>query len=311
MSYQFSPETTFPKQLAPVSRPAPRRTGRFARTRGLRLMRGAYAVLCRLAPAVAAQLAYAQLATPPRTAQLDSRLALRDQALGHRLPFAGGDLAVLSWGQGPAVLLVHGWGSHATHMDRMIGPLVGAGYRVVAFDAPAHGQSTGRATDLVQFAAAIAAVAAHTGPLHAVLAHSFGASMALYAQRDWGLDAKKMVLVSSFDHCNWFTEAFAEHVGLTAAVLARVRDRLVRLYGGRLDWARMSVVDMLRGSDSQALVIHDEEDEEIPFEHGLALANARPGVRFRGTRGFGHQLVLRSAGVIDAVVEFISSEEAS
>lgn len=313
MSYQFSPETTFPDMLkpAPVQPVRARRAGRFAPTRGLRLVRAVYGVLCRVAPAVAAPLAYAQLATPPRTAPRDWHLALRQQAVRQRLPFAGGELAVMSWGKGPVVLMVHGWGSHATHMGRLVGPLVSAGFKVVAFDAPAHGESSGRATDLVQFASAIAAVASHAGPLHAVLAHSFGASMALYAQRDWGVQARRMVLISSFDHCNWFTEAFAEHVGLTAAVLARVRQRLVRLYGGRLDWARMSVVDMLRAGDTPTLVVHDEDDEEIPFEHGLALAQARAGVSFKRTRGYGHHLVLRSASVIDSVVKFIAQREAA
>lgn len=313
MSYQFSPETTFPDMLKPAaSQPAlPRRAGRFAPTRGLRVVRAIYGVLCRVAPALAAPVAYAQLATPPRAAPRDWHLALRQQAVRHRLPFAGGELSVMSWGKGPVVLMVHGWGSHATHMGRMVGPLVSAGFKVVAFDAPAHGESSGRTTDLVQFASAIAAVAAHTGPLHAVLAHSFGASMALYAQRDWGVQMPRMVLVSSFDHCNWFTQAFGDHVGLTPAVLARVRQRLVRLYGGRLDWARMSVVDLLRASDAHTLVVHDEDDEEIPFEHGLALANARPGVTFKRTRGYGHHLVLRSASVIDGVVRFIAHKEAA
>ncbi len=306
MSYQFSPETTFPDMLKPTAPPLPRRAGRFATTPGLRALRGLYGVLCRLLPAVAARLAYAQLATPPRTAPRDWHHALRQQAVKSRLRFGGGELAVMEWGRGPVVLMVHGWGSHATHMGRMVGPLVSAGYRVVAFDAPAHGESSGRSTDLVQFASAIAAVAAHAGPLHAVLAHSFGASMAMYAQRDWGVEAKKMVLVSSFDHCNWFIEAFGQHVGLSAAVLQRVRDRLVRLYGGRLDWSRMSVVDMVRTSGATTLIVHDEDDEEIPFEHGLALANASFDAKFKRTRGYGHHLVLRSAGVIDSVVDFIA-----
>jgi pimeloyl-ACP methyl ester carboxylesterase len=311
MSYQLTPDTAFPAAAKPARRQSAGRAGRFAPTRRARFLRGLFAVLCRVAPPAAAHLAYAQLATPPRTPLRDARPGLREQAIRHDLPFGQGHIAVLSWGSGPTVLLVHGWGSHATHLGHLVGPLVNAGLRVVAFDAPAHGQSSGRSTDLVQFAGAIAAVAAHTGPLHAVLAHSFGASMALYAQRDWGLDVKKMVLVASFDHCNWFTEAFAQHAGLTPAVLARVRERLVRLYGGRLDWARMSVVDMLRASAAHTLVVHDEDDEEIPFEHGLALAAAKPGIVFRRTRGYGHHLVLRSASVVDGIVAFIAGREAA
>ncbi len=308
MSYQFSPETTFPdvmKAQAPAA--TPRRAGRFAPTPGLRVVRAFYGVLCRVAPALAAYLAYGQLATPARNAPRDWHLGLRRQAVARRLPFGGGELSVLEWGKGPTVLLVHGWASHATHMGRMVGPLVGAGFRVVAFDAPAHGDSTGDATDMVQFASAIAAVAADVGPLHAVVGHSFGAAMALYAARDWGVQPGRMVLFSSFDHCNWFIDAFGQHVGLTGDVLQRVRQRLVRLYGGRLDWSRMSVVDMARAADFPALLVHDEDDEEIPFEHALALAAAMPRGELRRTRGYGHHLVLRSAGVIDQVVQFVAS----
>lgn len=310
MNYQFSPETTFPDVLKSAQPPvaSPRRAGRFAATRGMRVVRGLYGALCRTVPALAAWLAYAQLATPARSAPRDWHVGLRRQAVSRRLPFGNGELAVLEWGKGPTVLLVHGWASHATHMGRMVGPLVGAGFRVVAFDAPAHGDSSGDATDMVQFASAIAAVAADVGPLHAVIGHSFGAAMSLYAARDWGVQPGRMVLFSSFDHCNWFVNAFGEYVGLTPQVLERVRQRLVRLYGGRLDWARMSIVDMARAADFPALVVHDEDDEEVPFEHALALSAVLPRGELRRTRGYGHHLVLRSAGVIDQVVQFIARD---
>jgi pimeloyl-ACP methyl ester carboxylesterase len=306
MSYQYSTQTPLPDMLKEQAGTRPPRSGRFAPTRGIRAVRAAYGLLCKAVPQLAARLAYAQLARPPRAAAGDRHHALRQQAFSRRIRFGDGELALLEWGQGPAVLMVHGWGSHATHMGRMIGPLVGAGFRVIAFDAPAHGMSSGRSTDLVQFASAIASVAAYAGPLHAVVGHSFGAAMAMYAWRDWGVEAERMVLISSFEHCNWFVEAFGRHVGLTTGVLERVRQMLVRLYGGRLDWSRMSVADMVRAVDFPVLIVHDQDDDEIPFEHGLALAGARPGAQFKATRGHGHQLVVRNADVIDGVVRFLA-----
>ena len=41
----------------------------------------------------------------------------------------------------PAVYLVHGWGGWRWQLDPFVGPLVDAGFRVVAFDAPSHGGS--------------------------------------------------------------------------------------------------------------------------------------------------------------------------
>src|SRR4051812_27348861 len=45
------------------------------------------------------------------------------------------------WGTGPTVYLVHGWGGNADQMRHFVGPLVAAGFRVVAHDAPSHGRS--------------------------------------------------------------------------------------------------------------------------------------------------------------------------
>ena len=41
----------------------------------------------------------------------------------------------------PAVYLVHGWGGWRWQLDAFVAPLVEAGFRVVAFDAPSHGDS--------------------------------------------------------------------------------------------------------------------------------------------------------------------------
>jgi pimeloyl-ACP methyl ester carboxylesterase len=305
MSYQFSPDTFCPPSLG-TTLPPKRRVGRFAETPGVRLLRRFYRVACAVAPGLAARLAYDQLAKPPRTVPRDWQLVLRRHATHRRVPFGRGELSTYEWGEGPTVLMVHGWGSHALHMGRMVMPLVHAGFRVVAFDAPAHGLSSGRTTDLLQFPAAIAAVAARHGRLHGVVGHSFGASMALLAQRDWGVDTSRMVLISSFEHCNWFVEAFGEHVGLTPQVVARVRDLQARRYGGRLDWSRMSVVDMARHAPVSALIVHDEDDEEIPFEHSLSIAAAMKDVEFKATTGYGHHLVVRNLDVIHRVVDFIS-----
>ncbi|HEY5801053.1 MAG TPA: alpha/beta hydrolase [Burkholderiaceae bacterium] len=310
MNYQISPEAHIPAGLGvPASTPTatsvPSNTGRFAQTRRTRALRGIFAGLCRYAPTVATHLAFRLLARPPRPDVRDWHLMLLDNAQRRSLTCGANTLSVYEWGSGPPVLMVHGWGSHATHMGRMILPLVNAGYRVIAFDAPAHGLSSGRTTDLFEFARAISVVAGDAGPLHAIVAHSFGAAMALYAARDWGVDTGKMALISPFEHFNWFMDAFADQVGLSPDVMKRLRDMQAQRYGGRLDWGRMSVVDMARTANLDLLVIHDQDDKEIPVAHGHAVAEARPGTRFIETSGLGHHLVVRNAAVIKHVVDFV------
>lgn len=55
------------------------------------------------------------------------------------------------WGQGPAVLMVHGWNGRGAQWCRFVPALVEAGYTAIAIDGPAHGDSTGRFTSYFEF----------------------------------------------------------------------------------------------------------------------------------------------------------------
>ena len=75
--------------------------------------------------------------------------AILDRGTTDRVPFEGGELAVTTWGSaGPNILLMHGWGGSRAQMTGFVEPLVSAGYRVVAYDQPAHGESDGKLTNL-------------------------------------------------------------------------------------------------------------------------------------------------------------------
>ena len=58
------------------------------------------------------------------------------------LPFGPSEIAGQTWGDGPTVVLVHGWGGNRAQLAAtFVEPLVAAGLRVVAYDAPSHGVS--------------------------------------------------------------------------------------------------------------------------------------------------------------------------
>ncbi len=285
-----------------------RKVGRFRETRRIRAVRGAFRILSKVTPKIAAKIAYGILAKPPRSREMGWQIELREKAQTHRLCVGGNDVMVYEWGTGPTVLMVHGWGARATHIGKMIDPLVATGFRVVSFDAPAHGNSSGRSTDLIEFAGAVASVAQHAGPIHTLIAHSFGVAMALFARRDWGLEVKNQVLISSFDHCKWFTEAFRTYIGIEANVMDSARQMMVERYSGRLDWERMSVVEMLRRTGEPTLIIHDKFDAEIPYQHSLSLLQAAPHARMFATSGLGHHRLLGNSDVIESVVQFACGE---
>lgn len=274
---------------------------------GSTLLRMLNRFLCRTWPALAAQVGHAQLGRPPQSRYRDWQTALLATAQVRQLRFRRDErLTVYEWGDGPTVLLVHNWGGNGMALGKMVGPLVDAGFRVVSFDAHGHSGSTGDHTDMILFAASISAVAADAGPLHAVVGHSFGAAVAMLAWRDWWVRAKKMVLISPLENCSWLMEAFGQSMGVSAQVLVRICDKLSRLHGGRLDWTRMSVIDMVRESDFPILIVHDEDDEEVPVDYALAMAGASRQAKFKGARGSGHHAIVRDSQVASLTARFLA-----
>ncbi|MBK8857246.1 MAG: alpha/beta fold hydrolase [Opitutaceae bacterium] len=94
------------------------------------------------------------------------------------LPAPAGELAAWQWGDDarPLVLLVHGWEGRGSQLGAFAAPLVSAGFKVVAFDAPAHGDSPGEETNIRLLTEALQTAVRLYGPLHAVIGHSWGAA---------------------------------------------------------------------------------------------------------------------------------------
>src|SRR5688500_15132227 len=106
----------------------------------VRLRRGVRRTLFRaadlVAPGVAGRIARdIWFAVPPRMPPA--------QLPGGGAPFEVESLGAVVrghvWGTGPAVYLVHGWGGRGSQLGSFVEPLLAGGFRVVMFDAPAHG----------------------------------------------------------------------------------------------------------------------------------------------------------------------------
>ena len=112
---------------------------------------------------------------PYRSPILPEEERLLAKARCFDLAYKGGKLAVMEWGKGPAILCVHGWSSRGLRFTYLIEALADAGYRMVTFDAPAHGRSSGSHIDLMEYVDALMEVSGNVGSLYAIVAHSFGA----------------------------------------------------------------------------------------------------------------------------------------
>src|SRR5271154_5677501 len=130
-----------------------------------RRLRTAFRLLSALSPRLAAKLALRlfMTAAPRRIEPQEAQFLATARAV--LLRAGGNHIQAYDWGgNGPTVLVLHGWVSYAARMADAINALRARGLRVVALDAPAHGRSAGRRADLHDFCAAIEAVSAACGP---------------------------------------------------------------------------------------------------------------------------------------------------
>ena len=219
-----------------------------------------------------------------------------------RRPAEANTLAVWDWGEGPTVLLVHGWNGNAAQLSPFVAPLVRAGYYVVAFDQPAHGSSPGRRATVPDFAEAVLAVGRRVGPVHAIVGHSLGGTAAALAL-GFGLEAERLVLLAPPADVPHFGRAFASGLGLSPARTAGFMAGLTREVGGDLD--ALDLRRLAPSMRSRLLVIHDRDDREVPFAHGADIAKAWPEAKLEALSGLGHRRLLRDPEVIAAATAFI------
>ncbi len=266
--------------------------------------RASWAAMYRVAPQAALRKATRLfLETPPRPAP--SRAAIGG-AVRFTVPFAEEVLAGWSVGEGrQTVLLVHGWGGRGAQMRGFVDPLLERGYRVVAFDAPGHGESTGSHLALPEFAAAIRALASVVGPLHALIAHSFGAAASSVALAQ-GLEVQRAVLLGApADELRWF-EHFAAQLGVEAGARLALQ-RAIETHVGA-PFSQFLPESLGPSLKLPLLVVHDRDDQEVPWEDGARIAGSAPHATLLTTHGLGHRRILRDPRVIERAVAFLDGE---
>jgi pimeloyl-ACP methyl ester carboxylesterase len=260
--------------------------------------------LGRHAPALGAVAAESLFLSPRRHRRPAWEEAILRGARRFSVPYAGRRLPAWEWGEGPTVLLIHGWEGRGSQLGQFVGPLVRSGHRVVALDLPGHGDAADARVSVVDFARVLEQVHGALGPIHGVIAHSVGAAASAFAYTTAPF-AERMVLIAPPLGPRRFFDGFVRYLELDGATTRATERRLRERYGLGLDEIDGTLfAPFVR---APVLVIHDRDDREVPFEHGARLAQALPEGTLLETHGLGHRRVLKDPGVIAAATRFVAS----
>src|SRR5690348_564228 len=261
-----------------------------------------------LAPDATARRAARLLCTPFASGRLRARDADDGGALRSDIEIGARRVAVYRWGDAqaqPRVLLAHGWSSYALRFLPWVRALRAAGYAVVAFDQPGHGNSDAGRCTLACFARTLQRVADRYGPFDAIVAHSMGGTAAMLALAE-GIVARRVVLIAPAADPDAATARFARKVGLVDGIVPRIQRHLEVQTGVTV--RELTAHVRVRSLATPALVIHDLDDREVPWEEGESYARHWPGARLLSTEGLGHSRIVNDPATLDAGLRFLRGE---
>lgn len=221
------------------------------------------------------------------------------------------DVPVHTWGQGPTVLLLHGWSGWWQQYSVYVEPLVAAGFRVLAWDSPSHGDAPPgrygpRRSSMPEMAATLQAVVAKVGRPAGLVAHSGGAMAAMLEVID-GLPVDKVVWIAPSVSAAQIVDLFRGRLGWGRRTTDGLLSRLARVHD--VEWEDYEVLHRLAHTRRElppALILHDVTDTETPADGSRRLAAAWPQAQHFETDGLGHYKVLWAPASVSAVVEFLS-----
>nr|WP_315232377.1 alpha/beta hydrolase [uncultured Flavobacterium sp.] len=203
------------------------------------------------------------------------------------------------------ILLVHGWSGRGTQLFKIADELLKAGYSTISFDAPAHGKSPGKTTIMVDFIATILEIDKQFGPFEAAIGHSLGGMSVLNAIKK-GLKVNHAVVIGSGDIVEDIMDDFVAKLELKPII-----STLLRLYFEKKYKEKMNSYSAFLAAKEIAipvLVIHDNNDPEVPVKAGIHIHEYLKNGELLLTDGLGHRKILGNHKVIEKTVQFIQNK---
>lgn len=273
----------------------------------LGLLRLAFALGGRFAPQRTVNRAGRLFSTPFASSRSRARTAdINSEGRRGEISVANQTIATYVWGDPanqPYALLVHGWSSFALRFLPWVARLRAAGFAVVAFDQPGHGNSSGDLCTIPDFIATIVAVGRRYGNPTVAIGHSLGGTaLTLSQSEDW--HAARIVMIAPPADLEAAADRFMRFVRLGNHLRGRFLKCLEHATGRSVQ--EFHIRQHLRSLGLPCLIIHDIEDLEVPWGDGESYARHWHSSRLLTTQGLGHHRVLDAPEVIDATLAFVA-----
>lgn len=203
------------------------------------------------------------------------------------------------------VLIVHGFESSSQDFEEYITALLGKGYEVVAFDAPAHGRSGGRRVTLPKYIGVLRIIEQDYGPFSAYIGHSLGGlALALFLETSSHNENTHLVLIAPAVETATALQTFARVLHLQPMVVREIDDYIQETSGQHVAW--YSLRRALHNIHARILYLQDEDDKITPCRDARIIEqDGHATVRFFFTKGLGHRRIYKDEETKARIMRFL------
>jgi pimeloyl-ACP methyl ester carboxylesterase len=205
-------------------------------------------------------------------------------------------------GEKETVLLLHGWESNTYRWKNLIRFLQKEGYNIIAFDAPAHGKSSGSLFNVPLYIDCISHIAGLYRPNY-MIAHSVGGMAALYYQYKFPKNTLQKIVAISPSDLHELMKQYKEVLKYNKNVDNALDAYFVNRFGFGIN--DFSTALFAREITIPGLLIHDLYDQISPVGPSEKVHSNWKNSKFIRTEGLGHSL--HQDQVSEQIIDFLRS----
>jgi pimeloyl-ACP methyl ester carboxylesterase len=251
-----------------------------------------------------AEKAYLLFCTPRKGRVLSAQAQFLDDARKEVVRVGEMEVQTYCWtGNRETVLLLHGWESNSFRWRNLISHLKQEGFQVLAFDAPAHGNSSGSLFNVIRYTECTRTIVSRYNPDY-IIGHSVGGMTAVYHQYCFPANSlKKIISIGAPSEFSDVMARYQELLGFSDRVLNALDAFYKEHFGFGID--DFSNAEYARNISIPGLLIHDEVDLVAPFWASEKVHAQWKNSKLISTRGLGHSM--HQQEVNEQIIDFLKS----
>lgn len=191
-------------------------------------------------------------------------------------------------GNDTKILLVHGWESNSARWKKTLPYLQKSGSTIIAIDAPAHGQSSGKEFNVPRYAEFINKAVQKYNP-SIIIGHSIGGSACIYHQYLYSeTSIEKMVILGAPSDLKTLLDNYVQMLSLNRKMFHLLEKRYLENFNVKLE--EFSGGSFAKNIKIDGIIAHDTTDKVVAFTEGQKIANGWKKGRFITTNNLGHSM---------------------